>query len=242
MKYEILLFDADNTVLDFDKSEEQALSRAFRDMGLEFSQKVLQIYRKNNVAQWQLFELGKLTKPQVLTNRFVLTFEDLRLPVDKAQQTGDLYEEYLKLGFFVVPHAEEVLTELQPNCKLYIVSNGVAEIQNSRMKGSGLETYFCARFVSETVGYPKPQIEYFNYCFEHIDNFDKSKTLIIGDSLTSDIQGGVNAGIDTCWFNPTHAPNKSTLTPTYEIDDLRQLLDIVKSHTKRCSGINIIYN
>ena len=228
MKYDILLFDADNTVLDFDQSEEQALRRAFCDMGLNFSQNTLKTYRKNNVAQWQLFEKGQLTKPQVLTNRFVLTFEDLKLPIDKAQQTGDLYEEYLKLGFFVVPHAEEVLTQLQTKCQLYIVSNGVAEIQNSRMKGSGLEKYFLARFVSETVGYPKPQIEYFNYCFEHIENFDKSKTLIIGDSLTSDIQGGVNAGIDTCWFNPWHTENSTQLTPTYEITDLRQLHDIVE--------------
>ena len=227
MKYGILLFDADNTVLDFDKSEEQALKRAFCDMGLEFNQNVLQIYRKNNVAQWQLFEKGQLTKPQVLINRFVNTFADLQLPAELAQRTGDLYEEYLKLGFFVVPYAEEVLDKLQTKCQLYVVSNGVAEIQNSRMKGSGLEKYFRARFVSETVGYPKPKIEYFNYCFAHVDGFDKNKTLIIGDSLTSDIQGGVNAGIDTCWFNSTHAPNKSQLTPTYEIDDLRQILDII---------------
>ena len=228
MKYDILLFDADNTVLDFDKSEEQALRRAFCDMGLDFCENVLNVYRKNNVSQWQLFEKGQLTKAQVLINRFDLTFADLRLPADKAQQTGDLYEEYLKYGFFVVPYAEEVLTELQKKCQLYIVSNGVAEIQNSRMKGSGMEKYFRARFVSETVGYPKPQIEYFDYCFAHIDNFDKSKTLIIGDSLTSDIQGGVNAGIDTCWFNPSHAKNNSQLTPTYEIDDLRQILKLVE--------------
>ena len=228
LKYEILLFDADNTVLDFDKAEEQALCRAFRDMGLKFCDNTLKVYRKNNVNQWQLFEKGLLTKPQVLVSRFELTFRDLGFPMDIAKQTGDLYEEYLKLGFFVVPHAEEVLAKLQSTRRLYVVSNGVAEIQNSRMKGSGLEKYFIARFVSETVGYPKPQIEYFDYCFKHIENFAKSKTLIIGDSLTSDIQGGVNAGIDTCWFNPTHAKNNSQLCPAYEIDDLRQLFEIIK--------------
>ena len=228
MRYEILLFDADNTVLDFDSSEEQALRRAFYEEGLEFSSNTLEVYRKNNISQWQLFERGILTKPQVLINRFALTFHDLNLPSDKAKRTGDLYEEYLKDGFFVVPHAVEVLAALQDTCRLYIVSNGVAEIQNARMKGSGLEKYFLDRFVSETVGYPKPQIEYFNYCFAHIDNCDKTRTLIIGDSLTSDIQGGVNAGIDTCWFNPSHAKNTSKLTITYEIDDLRQLLELIK--------------
>ena len=228
MKYEILLFDADNTVLDFDKSEEQALERAFAETGLQFNQNVLQVYRKNNIYQWQLFEQGKLSKSQVLINRFVETFKELKLTLEKVETVSNLYEEYLKLGFFVVNHAVEVLEQLQKLCKLYIVSNGVAEIQNSRMKGSGLEKYFLARFVSEDVGYPKPQIEYFDYCFSHIDGFDKSKTLIIGDSLTSDIQGGVSAGIDTCWFNPWHNMNKSKLTPTYEITDLRQILEIVK--------------
>ena len=227
MKYEILLFDADNTILDFDKSEAQALEHAFYDVGLEFSQTVLQVYRKNNIYQWQLFEKGKLTKAEVLVNRFVETFKELGLPLDKATETGDKYEEYLMFGFFIVPHAEEVLQQLKNKRRLYVVSNGVAAIQNSRMKGSGMEKYFVARFVSEDVGYPKPQKEYFDYCFNHIENFDKSKTLIIGDSLSSDIQGGVNAGIDTCWFNPWKSINKSGLNPTYEITDLRQLLEIV---------------
>ena len=228
MKYEILLFDADNTVLDFDKSEEQALARSFAETGLQFNQTVLQVYRKNNIYQWQLFEQGKLTKSQVLINRFVATFKELNLSLEHVETVSNLYEEYLKLGFFVVDHAVEVLEQLQDKSKLYIVSNGVAEIQNSRMKGSGLEKYFIARFVSEEVGYPKPQIQYFNYCFKHIDGFDRAKTLIIGDSLTSDIQGGVNAGIDTCWFNPWHNVNNSKLTPTYEITDLRQIVEIVE--------------
>ena len=228
MKYEILLFDADNTVLDFDRSEEQALSRAFGETGLLFNQTVLEVYRKNNIYQWQLFEQGKLTKSQVLINRFVETFKELKLTLDSVETVSNLYEEYLKLGYFVVDHAVEVLEQLQNTHKLYVVSNGVAEIQNSRMKGSGLEQYFIARFVSEEVGYPKPQIEYFDYCFKHIDGFNKEKTLIIGDSLTSDIQGGVNAGIDTCWFNPWRNVNKSKLTPTYEVTDLREILDIVK--------------
>lgn len=228
MKYEILLFDADNTILDFDLAEEKALERAFYEMGLEFSQNVLQVYRKNNLIQWHLFEQGKQTKPEVLINRFVETFKELGLPLEKASKTGDLYEDFLMLGFYVLPYAEQVLAQLQTKCRLYLVSNGVLRIQNSRMKGSGLEKYFLARFVSEEVGYPKPQIEYFDYCFKHIEDFDKSKALIIGDSLSSDIQGGVNAGIDTCWFNPSYTSNKSNITPTYEITDLRQLLNIVK--------------
>ena len=227
MKYEILLFDADNTILDFDMAEAKALERAFAEMGLEYSQTVLDTYRKHNLIQWHLFEQGKQSKAEVLVNRYVDTFKELGLPLEKATQTGDLYEEYLLYGFYVLPHAEEVLAELQKTCKLYLVSNGVLRIQNSRMKGSGLDKYFIARFVSEEVGYPKPQVEYFNHCFMHIEGFNKCKTLIIGDSLTSDIQGGVNAGIDTCWFNPWHNVNNSGISPTYEITDLRQLLQLV---------------
>lgn len=227
MKYGILLFDADNTILDFDKSEEQALSKAFSECGFHFDSRVLEVYRRNNIKQWQLFELGEIaTKREVLDSRFLMTFEELGLK-DDFHRVSDLYEEYLHDGFAVMEHAKNVLDELQRTCKLYLVSNGVLSIQNSRMKGSGMDKYFIRRFVSEEIGYPKPQKEYFDYCFSHIDGFDKRKTLIIGDSLTSDIQGGINAGIDTCWFNPKRLPNASPVKPTYEIDDLRDLFDIV---------------
>lgn len=228
MKYETLLFDADNTILDFDKSEEQALKKSFRDMGWRFSQEILAVYRRNNIAQWQLFERGKLTKPEVLRSRFVNTFAELDLPLAEVNKVSVLYEEYLKLGFYVVPHAKTVLRSLQKDHRLYVVSNGVVTIQNSRMKGSGLDKYFISRFVSEEVGYPKPQKQYFDFCFEQIGNVDRSKVLIVGDSLTSDIQGGVNAEIDTCWFNPSHSVNGTSLQPTFEIDDLRQILKIVR--------------
>ena len=230
MKYDILLFDADNTVLDFDKSEEQALKRAFAECGLPFGADTLPTYRKNNIRQWHMFEQGKTGKSQVLVNRFAETFAELNLPSEKVYKASALYEEYLHYGYFTVAHAEEVLEELGKNCRLYIVSNGVKSIQDSRMKGSGLGKYFIKRFVSEEVGCPKPQKGFFDYCFERISDFDKSRALIIGDSLTSDIQGGVNAEIDTCWFNPNHIVNSSNMTPNYEIDDLRQLTSIVNGN------------
>lgn len=177
--------------------------------------------------QWQLFEQGKLTKEQVLIGRFVETFRELNLDASVVEAVSELYETYLKEGFFTVPHAEETLRRLQRTHRLYVVSNGVADIQNSRMAGSGLDKYFVARFLSEEAGCPKPQKAYFDYCFRRIANFDRAKTLIIGDSLTSDIQGGINAGIATCWFNPRHTPNNSPITPTYIIDDLRDIYKIV---------------
>lgn len=228
MKYEILLFDADNTVLDFDKSEEQALKVAFANNGLPFDERVLRIYRKNNIAQWQRYERGEISRDEVLVNRFTDTFAQLGISPNVAT-VADLYESQLHLGYFTVPHAEQVLAVLSKSgYRLYIVSNGVLSIQNSRMAGSGLDKYFIRRFISEEIGYPKPNVEFFKRSFAQIENFDKSKTLIIGDSLSGDIQGGVNAEIDSCWFNPNKVENSTNVTPTYEISDLREILNIVK--------------
>lgn len=228
MKYDILLFDADNTILDFDKAEAQALQLAFEQCNLYYDDNVLAVYRRNNMKQWHLFEKGVIKdKSEVLFSRFVETFKELGL-TDNCDRAAELYEKYLHNGFYVIHNAERVLQQLQKfNCRLYLVSNGVLSIQNSRMKGSGMDKYFIKRFVSEEVGAPKPNKKYFDYCFAHIENFDSTRTLIIGDSLTSDIQGGVNSGIDACWYNPKYIDNTSNIKPTYEIDDLEQLLDIV---------------
>ena len=228
MKYEILLFDADNTILDFDKAEEYALKKAFAENNLPFNQTVLEVYRKNNIREWQRYERGEITRDEVLLNRFLSTFDELKMSAN-AQALGDLYEKELHLGFYKVPYAEEVLATLNTQgYRLYIVSNGVLSIQNSRMRGSGLDKYFIKRFISQEIGYPKPNVEFFRRSFLQIDNFDQHKTLIIGDSLTGDIQGGINAQIDTCWFNPHKVVNTTGIIPTYEIDDLRLLLDIVR--------------
>ena len=228
MKYDIILFDADNTILDFDKAEHQALCRAFGEHGVVVDDNLVKIYRKNNIALWQQLEKGLVTKDYVLNNRFVNTAEELGLNCD-ILTVSRKYEEYLHEGFYVIDGAKEVLQGLiDKGATLYLVTNGVLTIQNARLKGSGVGKYFTARFVSEEVGFPKPHIEYFNHCFERIDNFDKSKTLIVGDSLTSDIQGGINAGIDSCWYNPKHDLNTRGIVPTYEIDDLDKLFEIVK--------------
>lgn len=228
MKYNVLLFDADNTVLDFDKSEEQALQRAFELCGVKYDTDVLTVYRRNNIAQWQRYERGEISRDEVLLNRFLLTLDELAIKNCNVNRLADEYEKYLHFGFYQIEHAREVLEELQKSCDLYVVSNGVLSIQNSRMKGSGLEKYFLRRFISEEIGVPKPNVEFFNRSFAQIPNLKKSSTLIIGDSLTSDVQGGINAGIDTCWYNPNGAKNNTQLVPSYEISDLRQLLEIVR--------------
>lgn len=228
MKYSVILFDADNTVLDFNRSEEQALEMAFAECGLAYPENFLSVYREINIGQWQKYERGEISRDEVLISRFTLTEQALNFHFDDVQKFADLYEKFLHLGYFIVPHAEETLCKLRDaDCRLYVVSNGVLSIQNSRMKGSGLEKYFQKRFISEEIGYPKPHKEFFDCVFAQIENFCKSQTLIVGDSLSSDIRGGVNVGLDTCYFNPNHAENNTELVPTFEISDLRQLFEIV---------------
>lgn len=228
MKYDIILFDADNTILDFDKAEYQALRRAFAEHGIQIDNHLVQVYCKNNVALWQQLEKGLVTKDYVLNNRFVNTAKELNLQCD-IMAISRLYEQYLHDGHYVIDGATDVLQTLTDmGVHLYMVTNGVLSIQNARLKGSGVSKYFIARFVSEEVGYPKPQKAFFDHCFANIPNFDRCKTLIVGDSLTSDIQGGINADINTCWYNPKHLTNDRGIVPTYEIDNLNQLFDIVK--------------
>ena len=227
MKYEFLLFDADNTILDFDKSEELALRLALENASVKFDENVLTVYKRNNIACWEKLERGEMTKDQVLVERFLLTAKELGWKIDVDKVAVD-YENELKNGFYVVPHSREVLAEaVKRGHKLYLVSNGVLAIQNSRMAGSDMNKYFIKRFISEEVGCPKPQVEFFAKSFSQIDGFEKQNTLIIGDSLTSDIKGGNNAGIATCWFNPSHKTNRTDARVDYEIDDLRSLFDII---------------
>lgn len=230
MKYEFLLFDADNTILDFDDAEVNALTKALESHGYPADKHVVDTYRKNNVYMWEQLEKGHADKPTVRIRRFEMTFAELGWLIDGVtlEDIAEEYEQRLHDGFAVVAHAEEVLIRLQSQGhKLYLVSNGFLSVQVARMKGSGMGKYFPVRFISEQVGYSKPQKEFFDYAFARIPDFDKQCALIIGDSLTSDIKGGINAGIDTCWFNPGHKSCRPDVVPTYEIDDLRQLFEIV---------------
>lgn len=137
------------------------------------------------------------------------------------------YQQALGQGGFLLPQAMEVCRRLSRDCRLYILTNGVEATQESRLTRSGLRPYLSGVFVSETTGYQKPQREYFEYVFSHIPRFDKNRALMVGDSLTSDMKGGEGAGLATCWYNAAHAPNNANVKIDYEIDDLRQLYDIV---------------
>lgn len=226
-QYRFLLFDLDNTLLDFDAAEQVAIRKAFRDLGLEPTDALIDRYCAINIAQWEAFERGELTRDEVLVRRFALLFGELGLSLD-PEHAEALYRGYLGIGHYFVPHAPELLAALAPHYRLFIASNGVADTQESRLASAGIVPYFQDIFISETTGHHKPERAYFDYCFSHIAGFDPRAALMIGDSLTSDILGGQNAGIDTCWFNPKHNPGRPDIRPTYEIHSLPELSELLK--------------
>lgn len=225
-KYKYLLFDVDGTLLDFNKAEEQALINTFQKYNIVLTEQMNQRYEQINKQLWKDFENGLIDKKTVVYSRFVLLFKEFNIPVDGIAFEDD-YQKALGQGYFVLPHTIEVLSALYQKYPLYVVTNGVSQTQYSRLEGTDIKKYFQNIFVSEDIGHQKPSKEYFDYCFKNIDKIDLSKTLIIGDSLSSDIQGGINAGIDTCWFNPNHLDKPEAMPINYEIHDLRELLQLL---------------
>ena len=225
-KYSFLLFDADNTLLDFDENERVSLTRAFRRFGLPCDEKTLRLYHDINLMYWQMLAENKIGKEELLIKRFSTLFERIGVDADPVQ-TENYYRAQLGQGCQVVPGAIEVCRKLKADYKLYVITNGVASTQHSRLTGSGIEALMDGIFISDEIGYDKPDVRFFEYVRNHIEGFEKQKALVIGDSLFSDIRGGVDFGLDTCYLNAYHQPNTSKIIPTYEIQDIAELLTIL---------------
>jgi 2-haloacid dehalogenase len=220
--YEFLFLDLDDTILDFHKAERIAIAKTITDFGVEPTEAVLQRYHLINKAHWEMLERGELTREQVLVNRFAVLFAELGVQVD-AVQCARTYERNLSIGHYFLPGAQEAVDALSKKYRLFLASNGTAVVQKGRMTSANLYPYFEKVFVSQEIGYNKPSKRYFERCFAQIPGFDPSRAIIVGDSLSSDIRGGNNAGIATCWVNPTHAAAPEDIHVDYEIEALSQL-------------------
>lgn len=225
-KYEYLLFDVDGTLLDFSQTEQFALKKTFEKYQIPLTQEIKTTYEMMNKALWQDFEKGLIDKKTLVYTRFVKLFKQFDIKKDGVAFEDD-YQKALGEGYFTLPYAQDVLKKLSQEYKLYVVTNGVSQTQYNRLKGAHIDHYFQDIFVSEDTGYQKPMKEYFDYCFQRINHIDMNKTLIIGDSLSSDIQGGNNVGIDTCWYNPQHIEKPQNIIITYMIHDLKELLSFL---------------
>ena len=217
----------DDTILDFHKAERIAITKTIRQFGLEPTEEVLERYRSINKWHWEQLELGKMTRAEVVENRFGALFTEYGVDADQAA-CAHAYEENLAIGHYFLPGAEEAVDRLSKKYRLFLASNGTASVQKGRMTSANLYRFFEKVFVSQEIGHNKPSREYFDACFAQIPGFDPQKAMIVGDSLTSDILGGIHAGIRTCWVNPNHNSGREDIRPDYEIEALSQLEDILK--------------
>ena len=227
MKYKWLLFDADGTLFDYDRAEALALRRTFEELGLEFGARHAEVYRRINGQIWLDFEAGKITQQRLRTRRFELLFDALGLACDPVEFSR-LYLGYLAQGTDLIDGAEDVLESLSGRVGLLVVTNGIADVQRPRFARSLVGQYFSDVVISEEVGTAKPDPAFFEVAFSKIGFPRKEDVLIVGDSLTSDIQGGLNYGIDTCRFNPQGKTNGSGVVAHFEIGELKELLPLLE--------------
>jgi len=230
-KFTTLLFDADDTLLDFRKDERQALVKALACYGVPATEENIKIYSDINQGMWKQLERGEITKPELKRTRFRKFFEAIGFHCEEDSLTVN--EHYLSLlgeGGNTLEGAVETVRALsEEGYELHIVTNGVAATQAQRLTKSGLLPYIKEVFVSETIGYQKPRKEYFDAVLEKISEKDKSRILVIGDSLTSDIKGAMNAGLPCCWLNRTGKKLPEEYAVDFEIRDIRDVAVVVSS-------------
>ncbi len=226
--YKYLLWDVDGTVLDFLDAEANAIKTLFGKYNLGVcTEDMLKRYSGINAKYWKMLERNEISKPEVLVGRFRDFFEEIGCDINCIEDFNRDYQLALGDTIEFCPNAKEMLLSQKGKYTIVAVTNGTKVAQDKKLHLSGLDKIFDYIFISEDVGAEKPNIEYFNYVFEKIGITDKSEVIIIGDSLTGDIQGGINAGIDTCWYNPHHKENTTSIMPTFEIDDLGKIKEIV---------------
>ncbi|REE88961.1 2-haloacid dehalogenase [Paenibacillus taihuensis] len=226
MSYKILLFDLDDTLLDFGANELRSLTHLFEQHGHSLTDELFQLYNSVNKQLWADYENGTKTLDIVLSTRFSETMLKLGKEVD-GLEWENLYRELLGEGEqILIEGALEVIQQLSGTHRLFIVTNGISRTQIKRLKQSGLYDYFEDIFGSQSIGYQKPSIHFFEHVMKHIPNFKREEALMIGDTLNSDIKGGMQAGIDTCWINRTQQQSKPGLQSTYTISSLTELLTI----------------
>lgn len=227
MPYEYLLFDADNTLFDFDTAERNAHLQLCRDFGLAFSEEGYRLYHQCNAQLWHEFDMGHCTKEFLLVERFrrylALTGESAdpeKLNIAHLKALGE--------GAILLPGALALCRRLAKDHKLYILTNAVASVQRERFARSPIAPLFQGVFISEEIGCGKPSRAYFDYVFRAVPGMTRDNALVVGDSLSSDIQGANNAGLPCCWFNPRGLPRPEGLRIDYEIRTLEELLPIVE--------------
>ena len=218
-----IFFDIDNTILDFSTAEEKALKRVFLENGISSDAAVIEHFRRINDYCWQMLEMGKMTRREVLYGRFERLFHEEGIPDTNAVSIQDNYEDYLMERHYFMPGAETMLRNLSGRYRIFAVSNGNTSTQEKRIASAKLQQWFEAFFISEKIGAEKPSKDFFDICFKQIPEFEKKYSIMVGDSLTSDIRGGINAGIPTVWLNSRRVKTPEDIRPDDIIYTLSEL-------------------
>ena len=226
MPYHWLLFDADDTLFDYQIAEEKSIKRAFNLLNLPFNQEIAGAYRVINHAYWAKFENGRIGLDELRIGRFSDLFKQFSILAD-PEAFSELYLTGLGLVADLNPGVLETLKEIDSTHEMAIITNGITQVQHSRMALSPIKSFFKHIFISEEIGISKPAAGFFDHVFKTIGNPSKQDVLVIGDSLSSDMTGGINYGLDTCWYNPRGLENPKQLPITYQIQVISQILEII---------------
>lgn len=226
MRYKWLLFDVDDTLIDYKASEEFALTSALKEWDIQADTPLIRRYREINLSFWKKMEKGEISIEELRTARFQSFFENLNYKPD-PKEFSRRYLWYFGQTGFLIEGVMELLNSLRPHISLAVITNGITDTQYSRLSISGLTPYFKEIVIADEIGLQKPDPEFFHFTMNKIGRPSKEEVLIIGDSLTSDIQGGNNTGIPCCWFNPEKKNNTTDARPDFEIHSLRELKAIL---------------
>lgn len=221
-----VLIDVDDTLFDFKECAKSTLKKCCEEQNIKFTDEFYTSFLKSDREIWDKYEKGEVTQAYIFENRFAILFKKFGIDKDSSLFEKN-FEKYYALSCDWVVGAQDMVEYLKLGYNLYIASNSVRECQISRLKKAGIYNYFNDFFVSDEIGACKPSIEFFNNCFEKIEGFLPEETIIIGDSLTSDMQGGYKSGIKTCWYNAKNQQNTLNIPCDYEIHDFAELKNIL---------------
>ncbi len=222
----IILMDLDNTIIDFNECARHSIMGIFEDLGFAYNENVFTTFITENVKIWKRLELGEIDKPYLRANRWNIILGKLGIDYD-----GTIIEEHFEngvaMGAYPVDGAYELLDYLHSKYDIFVVSNGFRFVQESRIKIGDYGKYFKDIFLSEDIGIQKPDLRFFDYCYKNIGFPPKDELILIGDSLSADIKGGNDFGIDTIWFNKNKDPESDTIRPTYTVNRLKEIENIL---------------
>lgn len=227
-KFDIVLWDVDQTLLDFKKSESYAIKTCYQKFGKEAGEETVALYSAINEGFWKRIEKGEIDKKDALIQRFLILFDKTGEKGMDAELFQKEYADALGSVYYYLDDSYELVKKLKGKCRQYLVTNGGAYTQTKKLRLSGLSGLVDGIFISEQIGAQKPRKEFFDKCFSLIPGFQKEKTIIVGDSLSSDMLGGSNAGIATCWYNPRGCKNELGVQVNYEIKNLNEIYDILE--------------